>query len=295
MQLGRVAQVSACQPCLCDTRMDSSDSDNSLRIKCSNCSKVIRVPESARGKTGKCPQCGNRIQIPKAAVASKPTAAAEAKTKHGRSVASADAPGSSTLPEDISAGLRLVESRAVPAVWLLRITLLVMAIRIFVFWCLFEGERGSDIEMANFATFIAGWILFFVTGIFYLRWKYQANTNLQRTCKLPLKFTPGRCCGYYFFPFLNFFFPMRALHEIQARSKASVGYMVYVWWALLMLSTLIERAFYAQPGSTFLTGRDWVVLSAIAGMRIAAGLFLIRIIQAITEKQRRYRLAIEVG
>lgn len=132
-----------------------------------------------------------------------------------------------------------------------------------------------------------------VTGIFHLRWKYRANANLSLVCKRPLKYSPLGSCVYYFVPLLNFFFPMRALHEIQSRSKANVGYMVYVWWTLVIGSTLLERAFYLQPGSSVLVGRDWIVLMVIASLRMMAGFFLIKVIKSVTEKQRRYRLAIE--
>lgn len=196
-------------------------------------------------------------------------------------------------PGKVSTGIRVLESRAVPAVWLLRITMLVMAIQIFIYWCFYERKRHSELETAHTATFVVWLILFVVTGIFYLRWKYRASANLHHACKRRLKYSTWGCCGYYFFPFLHFIYPMRAMHEIQSRSKADVGYMVYLWWTFLMLSTLVERVLLFGPGGDILTGRDWIVLMATTGARIVAGFFLIRIIKVVTEKQRRYRLAIE--
>ena len=286
--------------------MSSSDSGNTLRIKCSNCSKVIRAPKSLSGKIGKCPACGNQIQIPHAKSSS--TSATPEETPPPDLAATPDAPesqsaGDSTFPgvqvaskerkdpQKISSGIQVLESRAVPAVWLLRATMLVMAIRGYFYWCVFEGKRGSNIETAVEATFYAFWILFLTTGIFYLRWKYRANANLQSAGKRRLKYSPFGCCGYYFLPILNFVFPMRAMHEIQSRSKANVGYMVYTWWTLMMLTTLVDRAMFRNTSNIY--GRDWIVLIALIGMRIVAGFFLIRIIKTVTEKQRRYRLSIE--
>ncbi len=35
-----------------------------MQVTCSNCQSKIRVPDSAAGKKGKCPKCGNVIAIP---------------------------------------------------------------------------------------------------------------------------------------------------------------------------------------------------------------------------------------
>jgi predicted Zn finger-like uncharacterized protein len=49
-----------------------------MQVTCSNCQSKIRVPDSAAGKKGKCPKCGNIIAIPALAapedVASEPIA-----------------------------------------------------------------------------------------------------------------------------------------------------------------------------------------------------------------------------
>lgn len=285
--------------------MSNSNRDNTLRIECSNCSKVIRAPISMAGKTGKCPGCGNRIQIPDAPPPSKTSASREEATQPPRrpvqttqtpddssSAGDSIATNKQKQPNKVSGGIQVLESRAVPAVWLLRITMLVMAVQIYLFWSLYESGRRSDLlEMVQMAV-VVFWITFIVTGIFFLRWKYRANANLHIAGKRRLNFSPRGCCGYYFFPFLNFFFPMRAMLEIQSRSKAGVGHNVYIWWILLMLGTLIERAIFLRPMYVFHEG-DWIVLIAITSLRIIAGLFLIRIIKAVTEKQRRYRLALE--
>lgn len=285
--------------------MSSSDSDKTLRIECPTCSKVIRAPKSMAGKKGKCPGCGNRIQIPGAKSQSEtPSEASPPERPRASTAASPPAisidtsaadqtVASSKVPANVSAGIQVLESRATPAVWLLRITMLVLALQIFIFWSIYESrQRRVDLLESEQAVFVLWLIMVVVTGVFFLRWKYRASANLHSASKRRLKYTPFGCCGYYFLPFLNFVFPMRAMHEIQSRSKANVGYMVYIWWILLMLSTLIERAVFFPIGSV-IYGADWIGLIAVASGRIIAGFILIRIIKAVTEKQRRYRLAIE--
>ncbi len=247
-----------------------------------------------RGKAAKCPGCGHRIQIPEAAPPTETLKSREPANVYEAPDVRTQTSDGQKNPNTISSGIQVLQSRAVPAVWLLRITMLVLAVQIFFNWSLFESRRRSgQLETAYTATHITWLILLCVTGIFFLRWKYQASTNLHHACERRLKYTPRGCWGYYFLPFLNFVYPMRAMHEIQTRSKADVGYMVYIWWILILLSTLIERALFLSPGGDVLSGRDWIVLIVVASQRIVAGFFLIKIIKAVTEKQHRYRLAVE--
>lgn len=35
-----------------------------IEVRCPSCSKLLRVKDSAAGKTGKCPSCGNKVKVP---------------------------------------------------------------------------------------------------------------------------------------------------------------------------------------------------------------------------------------
>lgn len=195
-------------------------------------------------------------------------------------------------PDNVSSGIQVLESRAVPAVWLLRITLLALASNGFISWRLYQtGRPTGPLETAQEITSVVQLILFIVATVFFLRWKYQACSNLHSECESRLKFSPSGCCLYYLFPVFNLFYPMRAMLEIQSRSKADVGYMVYVWWVLWILSCLIAQKIFRTNNVQF---EPLCIASIVCfSMAIVAGFFLIKIIKAVTEKQRRYRLAIE--
>lgn len=275
------------------TRMSKSDSSQTLRIKCPECSKSIRVPTSMRGKSGKCPACGHRIQIPEAKLlARKPTEAwPSAPAENPYAAFEPPAPVAAAEPPDVvSAGIQKLESRATPAVWLLRITVAVMAFRGFIFWYVFDSGRSEALEVTAAIALLAQLLSIVVTWVFFLRWKYQASANLHVVCKRRLKFSPGRCCWAYFIPILNFFYPMRTLNEIQSRSKANVGYMVWFWWPLWIVGGFVTQMSLSQGLRT----KPMCVLSiASASLGIIAMLFLIAILKTVTEKQRRYGLAIQ--
>ena len=195
---------------------------------------------------------------------------------------------------DMRMGTMTLEKRAVWVTWLLRATLLLMAVHCFLAWLRLENGRsgaGDGILGDNYlAIIIVELILFVVTGIFFLRWKHQANLNLQNACSSPLVFSPGWSWGLYFVPLLNLFRPMQAMYEIQSRSKAGIGYMVWIWWLCLMIAALINRAMMNARSVKFdrLCVTDMIAVT----LSMIAGIFLLRIIKVVTEKQRRYRLAV---
>ena len=49
----------------------AGDQPSKIRFHCPYCSKEVSSPESAAGKTGKCPGCGNKIKIPSAGTPSR--------------------------------------------------------------------------------------------------------------------------------------------------------------------------------------------------------------------------------
>ncbi len=73
-----------------------------VKVKCSNCEKLLSVPDAARGKAIKCPQCQNRIAIPAEETESKP----RAKTSTSKSK-----PKKETKPADSETALATFDMR----------------------------------------------------------------------------------------------------------------------------------------------------------------------------------------
>ena len=282
-----------------------------LRVKCSNCSKTIRAPKSAWGKTGKCPRCGTRIKVPNPRPEPTPAPAPEvavevvepeiandvASSSH-EAVASPFAPMTPQVasktgvdPNQVSSGIKVLQKRATVSVWLIRITILMFLTHLVVWWILYQiGHWAQPYTMLQFSVTIAQILSTILSAVFFLRWKHQANANLQSACDAPLNYSPGWCCGLYFIPILNLFRPMQAMNEIQSRSKAGVGLMVYLWWGCWVLGGLIAQASLKAQRVMFERLCTMTIFNLC--LAIFAGFFLIRIIKAVTEKQRRYGQAI---
>lgn len=240
--------------------MSNPKSDGQQILPCPSCATRVRVPNAMAGKSATCPACGNLIPVSSGA--------------------------------SVTFGTELLQARSVLALWLIRGTMAVMAIHGVIHWRLYEAGPSQLLSAAQGITFVLQLLMIVATAILFLRWKYQASVNLHHACKRPLKFSPAACCWHYFIPVLNLVYPMRAMLEIQSRSKAGVGYMVCIWWAIWILSGILTRL-------TFNTGNVkfealCVVSIAALSLSIIAGFFLTKIIQTVTEKQRRYGLAIAV-
>lgn len=246
---------------------------------------------------GRIPAIAKIIKPPKAkdfaVVPNRPVTAGEAGANPYSATLIASVavpPGQTKAAKDIYDQFLPLNSTAVA--WLLRATMLVMAIHGFLFWCFYHyGRRGSSsIATAQVGVFILQLVLVIATAIFFLRWKYRAYKNLQVACSTPLKTSAGWAVGVYFIPILNLFRPAMAMHEIQSRSKANIGYSAYGWWFLWILSGILARAAMNGPGSN---NKAVFVVSIIAVcFSLIAGFLLLKIIRTVTEKQRRYRLSL---
>ncbi len=177
--------------------------------------------------------------------------------------------------------------------WLLRATMLAMAINALCFLCfiLWGRSKVPSIVTAQTGVFYIQLSLGIAATIFFLIWKYQAYSNLKAACVNPLKTSAGWCVAVYFIPFVNLYRPATAMHEIQTRSKARIGSSVVSWWLLLFLVAILGRVASNAPGGDNKAGHVLTIVAIC--LTIIAGYLLLKIIRTITEKQRQYRLYLE--
>ena len=129
--------------------MSNSDSDT-LHIECFHCSKIMRASKAMAGKSGQCPRCGKRIQIPKAKTKSSPPVPEEASPESEAPHDDEEPPvaNMTTAVDDwtyVCRGIQVCESRAAAAAGLICSTLFVKAIHFFVMWlgCVNGRERAG--------------------------------------------------------------------------------------------------------------------------------------------------------
>jgi hypothetical protein len=89
--------------------------------------------------------------------------------------------------------------------------------------------------------------------VFWLTWVHRTYRNLPALGATELKYSPGWAVAYYFIPVLSLFRPLQVMRETwRASHPAHVGgpdwsrvpvpALVAVWWALHLISTIVNRA-----------------------------------------------------
>lgn len=118
-----------------------------------------------------------------------------------------------------------------------------------------EEAKANDIRQGIVG--LIWMIVFIITAIIFLKWKYRANLNCHGFGAQDMKFKPGWAIGYYFIPILSFFKPYQAMEEIWKVSTNPANWqnekgsrLIILWWSLwLICSFLGQLSLRASLGS----------------------------------------------
>ncbi|MEA1964704.1 MAG: DUF4328 domain-containing protein [Candidatus Aerophobetes bacterium] len=147
-------------------------------------------------------------------------------------------------------------------------------------------------------------IIYFVTGIFFLIWFYQAHRNLQALGSKNLKYTSGWAIGGFFIPFLNLVRPFQVMKEVWKESDPNITYsiistnstwkdsrsssLVGWWWFLFLFGNFISYLphilMQEESIDSLLTG-TWVMLSSEI-VEIIAAIVTIGLVKKIVNRQK---------
>jgi hypothetical protein len=95
----------------------------------------------------------------------------------------------------------------------------------------------------SFALSVALFILYLLTGIFFLTWVYRGYRNLRAFSGVKMKRTPAWAVWSRFVPIANLFVPAASIEEMwEVSHKSSSGGLAAIWWLLAIISNLVNRA-----------------------------------------------------
>jgi Domain of unknown function (DUF4328) len=159
-------------------------------------------------------------------------------------------------------------------------------------WGLLLGstDAGSNV-LTLFATGIAAVIsvlLYIAALVVFMCWVYRATANLAALGSLNLRFKPSTAVWGFFIPILNIVRPHQVMSTIWIESQPAVvnehGFAlprkatpVSVWWAAVIVGTVITRVIQATPDpTTFDAIHSLATLGIVEGTAwsIAGGLFI---------------------
>lgn len=133
------------------------------------------------------------------------------------------------------------------------------------------------VGFAHFGVYVA-------TIVFYLRWQYQAQSNLY-AIQRPPEYTSGWGVGYWFIPILNLFRPYQNLRDVTAKSHpAQVAFPALgAYWACWLISNITASISGRISEHALQVGVAFEVVSLI--LEIAAAFLLIRVMRYVVEGQ----------
>ena len=157
------------------------------------------------------------------------------------------------------------------------------------------SESAVQLRLFGMAMVLSGINVPVILAIaFVVCWfMYRTNGNCRALGATDMKFTPGWCCGYWFIPLFNLFRPYQAMKEIYKASVSPSGNswqsverlsILPLWWTGWLLGDILENAAELTTDSNL----RLAILIISAGLKIIAGLALIRVVRAIVREQQKH-------
>lgn len=112
-----------------------------------------------------------------------------------------------------------------------------------------EEANANDVRQTIVALLYT--VVFFVTGIGFLKWIHRANTNCRGFGAEEMQFTPGWSVGYYFVPLFCLIKPFQSMKEIWQissdpsnwKSQATTS-LLDLWWGLWLFNGFLGQLYF---------------------------------------------------
>lgn len=128
-----------------------------------------------------------------------------------------------------------------------------------------EAEAQANDSFQNLVSAIY-FLVFFITGITFLRWIYRANLNSKGFGAQNMRFTPGWSVAYYFIPIVSLVKPYQSMKEIWKISNNPKDWksqkqtlILPLWWMLWLASCFLGQ-------TTLMLSRNANTIEALKGV-----------------------------
>ena len=190
-----------------------------------------------------------------------------------------------------------------PLCGLARTVLVMLCVYIFVLACNTLTGLYELIEFANYkadfvparfliSQIVSGWValvfllVYLLTAIFFLKWIYRANKNLQLLGDGRMEFSATAAVVWYFVPIANLFKPYQAMRDIWKKAHQAWhadSRLLPGWWTLWIISILIGQIVARQHSVTIGEYRLAAITTIVSHLlNMALGFSAIALISNIT-------------
>ncbi|MFC7618010.1 DUF4328 domain-containing protein [Actinokineospora soli] len=138
-------------------------------------------------------------------------------------------------------------------------------------------------------------------GVAFIVWLVRARENAERLCHAEHSLGKGWAIGAWFVPVVNLWFPYKVVRDVWKASKPGAGELrtlrgvpgspvVALWWGLWVLAIVVDRlGFIGEPETVDDFHTLCVVLTAVAVLKVAAAVVVVRVMAEISGWQERAR------
>jgi hypothetical protein len=143
-------------------------------------------------------------------------------------------------------------------------------------------------------------LLFFGTGIVFLRWIYLAQKNLPELEARHLTFTPAWSVGSFFVPLVNIWSPYGAMRDLAKASRSPSHWQLedtpaaaVAWWALWLIAQVMGNVeLRMAPNAHTVPALLELTIVAIAHGVVSIPLYFLArvIVQRVWRDQKESRL-----
>jgi hypothetical protein len=192
--------------------------------------------------------------------------------------------------------------------WLLRIgalfwllSVLSSALQLQLLSQSFTREQGNANDMREVAVGGLNVLFMLVTIVIFGRWIVLAHRNLPALGARYLEITPGWAVGWFFVPFVNLWFPYKAMrflwrasHSAHKPELQDSTWVLPVWWTLWicflyfpMVVSAAQRRAYDVEGLINLTQVQMANRVLDAALWLVASILVARIWEAQSKQHER--------
>ena len=151
---------------------------------------------------------------------------------------------------------------------------------------------------------IIQFLVYVATIVVFCMWLHRSYRNLPALGARNIAYSPGWAVGSFFVPFVNLIIPYRAVKELWEKSLQGPSYFTTdspgaifpLWWLFWLLGNFLSNACFRVSMHEGTTRDTIVIVCGIADvLTIAAAIFAIAVVTAITKRQEESSKSMNLG
>ena len=166
-----------------------------------------------------------------------------------------------------------------------------------------ENPAAFTVLMLQMGVGLIQFLVYIATIVVFCMWLHRSYRNLPALGARNIGYSPGWAVGSFFVPFVNLVVPYRAVKELWEKSLQGPSYltsnssssMFPLWWLFWLLANFASNACFRLSWRQVSRDTIVVVCGLSDVLTIAAAIFAIAVVTAITQRQEESSKSMNLG